>query len=173
MKGVHTMAQNIALHMNLVDRYHKIAFTDQYIWGFEYKGNIYMATTDASVLPFVTCLDKASRGCGYALRFCPKTAQKLTLMAGAELLCSKKYMEEVQATTTFIGKNGKEKTYNMGEIFEKLVTEHFGQTWEKDRVPFTQDGDLTVDNIAYQIKFQKATFCNEKTLANQEALANQ
>ena len=38
--------------------------------------------------------------------------------------------------------------------------------WEKDNVPFTKDGDLTVDGVAYQIKYQKATFCNEKSLAN-------
>ena len=46
-----------------------------------------------------------------------------------------------------------------------MVTEFYGQTWEKDNVPFTEDGDITVDGIAYQIKFEKATFTNEKTLA--------
>ena len=45
------------------------------------------------------------------------------------------------------------------------MTESFGQVWEKDNVPFTEDGDLTVNGIAYQIKFEKATFTNEKTLA--------
>ena len=58
--------------------------------------------------------------------------------------------------------------YNRGEIFEKMVTEYFGQIWVKDNVPFTEDGDITVDGIAYQIKFQKATFCNEKSIANLE-----
>ena len=54
--------------------------------------------------------------------------------------------------------------YNKGEIFEKLVTEQFGQTWVKDNVPFTDDGDLTVDGIAYQIKFESASFINEKQM---------
>ena len=58
-----------------------------------------------------------------------------------------------------------ESKYNRGEIFEKLVTEFYGQKWEKDNVPFTDDGDLTVNGIAYQIKFQKATFTSEKQLA--------
>jgi hypothetical protein len=58
-----------------------------------------------------------------------------------------------------------ESKYNKGEIFEKLVTENFGQEWTKDNVPFTKGGDLTVNGIAYQIKFEKATFTNEKTLA--------
>lgn len=152
------MMNKTALHMNLIDRYHNVAFADQYIWGFEYKGNIYMAITGANVLPFVTCLDKASRGAGYALRFCPNAQQKVALMPMATLLCSKKYFDELVDASK----------YNRGEIFEKLVTEHFGQVWEKDNVPFTKDGDITVDNIAYQIKFQKATFCNEKSIANLE-----
>ena len=152
------MTTNTALHMNLIDRYNAVAFTHEYIWGFEYKGNVYMAITDASVMPFVTCLDKASRGAGYALRFCPNAQQKLALMPKAKLLCSKAFFEETVA----------DSKYNKGEIFEKMVTEYMGQVWEKDNVPFTEDGDITVDGIAYQIKFQKATFCNEKSIANLE-----
>jgi hypothetical protein len=152
------MLTNTALFMNLIDRYNAVAFTHEYIWGFEYKGNIYMALTDSSAMPFVCTLDKASRGAGYALRFCPNAQQKLALMPNAELLCSKKFFEETVAASK----------YNKGEIFEKMVTEHFGQVWEKDNVPFTEDGDITVEGIAYQIKFQKATFCNEKSIANLE-----
>ncbi len=152
------MTTNTALFMNLIDRYNAVAFTHEYIWGFEYKGNIYMAITDSAAMPFVCTLDKASRGAGYALRFCPNAQQKLALMPNAELLCSKKFFEETVAASK----------YNKGEIFEKMVTEHFGQVWEKDNVPFTEDGDITVEGIAYQIKFQKATFCNEKSIANLE-----
>lgn len=152
------MTTNTALFMNLIDRYNAVAFTHEYIWGFEYKGNIYMAITDSTAMPFVCTLDKASRGAGYALRFCPNAQQKLALMPNAELLCSKKFFEETVAASK----------YNKGEIFEKMVTEYFGQVWEKDNVPFTEDGDITVEGIAYQIKFQKATFCNEKSIANLE-----
>lgn len=149
---------NINLFINLITRYNAVAYTHQYIWGFEYKGNVYMAITDSSVMPFVCKLDKASRGAGYALRFCPNAQQKLALMPNAILLCSKKFFEETVA----------DSKYNKGEIFEKMVTEYFGQVWTKDAVPFTEDGDVTVDGIAYQIKFQKATFCNEKSIANLE-----
>ena len=149
---------NTALFMNMIDRYNNKAAAHDYIWGFEYKGNIYMAITDESVIPFVCKLDKASRGAGYALRFCPNAQQKVALMPNAELLCSSCYFAEIVTASK----------YNKGEIFEKMVTEHFGQIWTKDNVPFTEDGDITVDGIAYQIKFQKATFCNEKSLANLE-----
>ena len=146
----------INLFKTMIDRYNAVAYTHNYIWGFEYKGIVYMAITDASVMPFVCKLDKASRGAGYALRFCPKTEQKILLMQSAQVLCSVNYFESVKA----------ECKYNKGEVFEKLITEFYGQEWTKDNVPFTVDGDLTVNGTAYQIKFEKATFCNEKSLAN-------
>lgn len=152
------MTTNTALFINLIDRYNAVAYTHQYIWGFEYKGNIYMAITDKSMMPFICTLDKASRGAGYALRFCPNAQQKLALLPQAQLLCSSRFFTETVSASK----------YNKGEIFEKMVTEKFGQAWEKDNVPFTKGGDITVDGIAYQIKFQKATFCNEKSIANLE-----
>ena len=115
-----------------------------------------MAITTSEVMPLVCKLDKASRGAGYALRFCPTTDQKLVLMPSATLLCSEKFFNEQVA----------ESKYNNGEIFEKMVTEYFGQVWVKDNIPFTEAGDIQTDGVAYQIKYQKATFCNEKSLAN-------
>ena len=149
---------NTALFKSLIDRYNKVAYTHQYIWGFSFKGNIYMAITDESYMPIICKLDKASRGAGYALRFCPNNQQKMVLITESQLICSEKYFNDMVSASK----------YNKGEIFEKMVTEHFGQVWEKDNIPFTEDGDITVDGIAYQIKFQKATFCNEKSIANLE-----
>lgn len=140
----------------MIDRYNAAAYTHNYIWGFTYKKVVYMATTTAEVMPYICKLDRASRGAGMALRFCPNAEQKVLLLPNAQPLCSEAYFTDLVETSK----------YNNGEIFEKLVTEHFGQVWVKDNVPFTEDGDLTVDGTAYQIKFQKATFCNEKSLAN-------
>ena len=149
---------NTALLLDMIRRYDAKAYTHNYIFGFRYKGNVYMAYADHTVLPAILKLDNGSRGVGMALRFVPNNSVRLALMPKAELICSTKYFDEVYTSCK----------YNRGEVFEKLVTEHFGQTWEKDNVPFTDDGDITVDGIAYQIKFQKATFCNEKSIANLE-----
>jgi hypothetical protein len=54
--------------------------------------------------------------------------------------------------------------YNKGEIFEKLVTEYFGQTWEKDNVPFWVQGDICVDGREIQIKLDSATLMNTKQI---------
>lgn len=152
------MTTNTTIYKSLIDRYNAVAYTHNYIWGFTFKGNVYMAITTSEMMPFVCKLDKASRGAGYALRFCPNAEQKLALMPSAKVLCSEKYFNEVCA----------ESKYNKGEIFEKMVTEYFGQVWTKDAVPFTEAGDIEVDGVAYQIKYQKATFCNEKSIANLE-----
>lgn len=143
----------------LIDRYNTIAYTHNYIFGFTYKGLVYAVCTTSKVLPQVLILDKASRGAGYSIRFKPNTDQKLFLLTHATALCSEEFfLQEV-----------KNSPYNRGEIFEKLITERCGQTWVKDNVPFTQAGDVEVNGVAYQIKFEKATFITEKSLARFEA----
>jgi hypothetical protein len=142
----------------LIRFYNKHAFTHNYILGFRMNKKIYFVTVDAKELDFVTKLDKASRGAGYSLRFKPDKAQKALLLSyGAQALCSAEYFEEVVA----------DSKYNRGEVFEKMVTEQmFGQVWEKDNVPYTDGGDIEeVDGTAYQVKFEKATFTNEKSMS--------
>ena len=146
---------NIALKVKMVEFYNRYAFTHNYIFGFRFNGNIWLVKVSSEILERVLMLDRASRGAGYALRFKPNRAVKSYMLScGAELLCSEKFFDELCASSK----------YNKGEIFEKLVTELNGQEWEKDNVPFTDDGDLTVDGIAWQIKFEKATFINEKQM---------
>lgn len=148
--------KNLELFNEMLAEYDTLSFTHEYIFGFAEKGTIYMVVADSKVLPLVCTLDCASRSQGYALRFKPTKAQKnLLKMYNIRPLCSTEYFEAQV--------NGSQ--YNRGEIFEKLVTELFGQKWVKDNVSFTKDGDITVNGIAYQIKFEKATFTNEKTLA--------
>lgn len=149
------MVKNTALFEKMVEFYNSRSFTHEYIIGISFQGNIYMVEITSDLLPFILKLDRASRGNGYSLRFKPNKAAKALLMSkGATLLCSVEMFEELV----------KDSKYNKGEIFEKLVTEFFGQKWEKDSVPFTDDGDLTVDGIAYQIKFESASFISEKQM---------
>lgn len=151
---------NTTMFEYLINEYNRLAYTHNYIFGFEYKGLVYAVTTTNEVLPYILKLDKASRGAGLALRFKPTNAQKMLLIAkGAEVV----------GTTEWFKNEVDSNNYNIGENFERIITERNGQTWEKDNVPFTIDGDLTVDEVAYQIKYQGATFTNEKTLARLNA----
>lgn len=148
---------NTTIFNKMIEQYDRLSFTHNYIFGFADRGTVYAVTADSKVLPLVCCLDEASRGCGYALRFKPTKAQREFLKTfKVQAVCSEKYFEEI----------AKSSKYNRGEIFEKMVTEMAGQVWVKDNIPFTKDGDLTVNGVAYQIKYNKATFANEKTLEN-------
>lgn len=147
---------NTTIFEHLFTQYEKLAFTPHYIMGFTFRGVVYMAHMDSAQVKAVIKLDKASRGQGYSLRFKPNTNQKVYMLQFAVPMVSVDFFNGMVA----------DSKYNKGEIFEKLVTEKYGQKWVKDSVPFTEDGDLTVDGVAYQIKFESATFTNEKALLN-------
>ena len=148
---------NTTIYASMIDSYNTFAYTHDYIFGFNYKGVIYFVETDSTVLPMILTLDRASRGQGMCLRFKPTTTQKIFLLAnGAKPLCSANLFNDEVANSK----------YNKGEIFEKMVTEFFGQNWEKDNVPFYMGADLATANKSYQIKFEKASFTTEKTLMN-------
>ena len=137
----------------LINFYNETSATHNYIAVFNFKGNI-IATVTTNIELFTTAvkLDSAGRGQGFSIRFKPNNKDKMALMSGQSfVLCSTEMFNTLVA----------ESKYNKGEIAEKLVTEYFGQTWTKDNVPYTVDGDITVDGVKYQIKFEKATFINE------------
>lgn len=154
------MTTNATLHAHMTNAYDNASFTHHYIFTFVYAGMVYAVNADmhAAELMAITSISKASRGAGYALRFRPTNDIKRYLIAmGATTLCSKAYFDSLV----------KSSKYNKGEVAEMLVTEQlFGQTWEKDSVPFTQGGDIEADGIAYQHKHEGATFCNERSLRN-------
>ncbi len=148
--------KNLTLLISMIETYNTLAYTHNYIFGFEYRGNIYSVTTDNKYLDCLLTLSKASRDAGMALRFRPTREQKelMFTLYKPELICSKEYFENMV----------KDSKYNKGEIFEKMITEKNGQNWKKDSAKFTVSGDIEINNIAYQIKFEKATFASEKTL---------
>lgn len=154
--------KNTELKQTILAFYNRRAYAHLYIMGFRFGGSIYFVIVKAQMLDHLTKLDKASRGAGMALRFKPTKAQKNLMMSlGAEVLCSEKFFDELCEMSK----------YNKGEIFEMLITEHFGQTWVKDNIPFTKAGDIEVDGVAYQIKFEKATFINEAQMMRLSAEA--
>ncbi len=135
--------------------YRNLSAAHTYILGFEVGHEVYMITRK-HVGQFLS-YEKASRGQGMGLRLRMKSADRKRLVKKAIRLGS---VEEL--------KNGK---YNKGENFERLVFEHYGQKWEKDTEPFTKCGDICVDGVEIQIKFDGATFTVEKTLKRQKKMA--
>lgn len=131
--------------------YRNYSAADSYILGFTYAHNLYMIEVN-EIMPRFLSVEEASRNQGENLRLRLKKKYKEQLLRkGAIMLGS--------ADCLVADK------YNKGEIFEKLVTEHFGQTWEKDTVPFWIQGDINVNGKEIQIKLDSATLMNTKQIA--------
>lgn len=148
----------------MIQKYDEKSFTHLYIIGIKWKKQVVACVVTSAVLEKITMVDKASRGAGYSLRFKPNTTIRLYLLKNALAtykICSVDELERVAREE--VGKRT-----NRGSAFEKLVTEYFGQEWHKDSVPFTEAGDIEVNGKAYQIKYEGATFCNEKQLRGLE-----
>ena len=135
--------------------YRNLSASHTYAIGFVLNGNLYMSERK-QVGQFVT-YEKASRGQGMGLRLRLKKADKVRLSKRAICLGSADRLTET--------------AYNKGENFERMVFEHYGQTWEKDTVPFTESGDIQINGIEIQIKYDGATFTVEKTLKRQMEIA--
>lgn len=134
----------------MIKAYRNLSVANSYIVGFTYQKKLYYVEMD-EIAPVMLNVEKASRNQGENLRLRIKADTKKSLMhnkpvclGSADILIADKY--------------------NKGEIFEKLVTEHFNQTWEKDTVPFWEDGDLTVYGMKVQIKLDSATLMNTKQM---------
>lgn len=143
--------------MVMINEYRKYSAADEYIIGYIYEHQIYFIVTPEIDEDYLA-IEKASRNQGENLRLRMKSAQKKALMASNPVCLGSE-----EALTA-----GK---YNKGENFEKLVTEYFGQIWEKDNIPFWVQGDIRLNNKEVQIKLDSATLMNTKQLQNMQAVA--
>lgn len=132
----------------MIRNYRKYSAADGYIIGFTYGGNLYMIEID-EIMPRFLNVEQASRNQGENLRLRLKKKHKEQLMkknpiclGSADCLVADKY--------------------NKGEIFEKLVTEFYGQKWKKDTIPFWVQGDINIFGKEIQIKLDSATLMNTK-----------
>ena len=145
------------LQKHLLNLYHNYSATDNYILGFTFNGLIYSYICKSVELNDYITLSRESskKGGSITLRFRPTKSDKIELLLkGAKIVCSKNHFDNLVANSK----------YNKDEIFEKLVTELSCQVWQKDSIPFWQSGDLKIDGIDYQLKFEGATLASEKTL---------
>lgn len=154
----------MAIKEFMIQKYDLHNYAHLYIIGIKWKKQIIACVVTSAVLEKIVTLDRASRGEGYSIRFKPNMKTRMYILRNALetfKICSVDELERVAKTE--VGNRT-----NRGTAFEKLVTEYFGQVWRKDSVPFTEAGDIEVNGKAYQIKYEGATFCNEKQLRGLE-----
>lgn len=134
----------------MIKNYRKYSAADSYIVGFIYEKMLYMVRV-AEIMPRYLNVEEASRNQGENLRLRLKKAHKTQLM---------------KKTPICLGSADclNDNKYNKGEIFERLVTEWYGQKWEKDTIPFWVQGDINLNGKEVQIKLDSATLMNTKQI---------
>lgn len=135
--------------------YNKASAAHTYALGFTAQHNLYAVKMSFAQLSKYFKLARASskRGGFAKVRIVLRAADRMELMASAELL----------GPDSLLVKDSK---HNKGENFERELTERWtGETWQKDSVPFWMDGDIRVNGVAIQVKFDGAELTNERTLA--------
>lgn len=153
-----------AIKTYLLCEYIRLAATHAYIFGYAVGGIVYAARVmDArALLPVLTYVDKASskNGGTYSLKYRANMTTWAAVVSQAvevKMVCTVEYLENLKA-------NSKK---NRGQLFEELVAKTFGGELEtKSNLKFTEGGDMNLDGVAYQIKYTKATFTDEKTIQN-------
>ena len=59
------------------------------------------------------------------------------------------------------------KYFNIGYVNQTMTDKTFGGELEtKSNLKYTEGGDMNLNGVAYQIKYTKATFTDEKTIQN-------
>ena len=130
--------------------YENASAADKYIIGFVYRHQLYFTMVDDIDLEWLA-IEKASRNQGENLRLRIRKSAKDALMATNPICLG----SEDRLTAD---------KYNKGENFEKIITEYFGQVWEKDTVPFWVQGDICLNGVEVQIKLDSATLMNTKQI---------
>lgn len=135
--------------------YEKFTAAEGYIIGFPVDNDVYAIQFDRIPRKYTRVQKECSScGGGYGLYVNvkgKKVAQDLLRKA-----------VKVGTVDELIDPNGK---WNKGVMFEKMVWEHNGMEFRgKDRVPFFESGDITIDGKEIQVKYLHARICYDRTL---------
>ena len=154
---------NEAIKYHLCTEYNRLAATHFYVYGIVKNGLVLAYTvtkSGAESLMSLATLDRASskNGGTYSIKFKPNKEQKAILEAIADevkVVCTEDYLEAEFAS----------RRQNRGQIFEELVAKMMGgKQATKKNAKFTECGDIEVGGIQYQVKYNKATYTDERTL---------
>lgn len=139
----------------MIKNYRKFSAADEYILGFIYKHQLYMLRMAEIPPRYITKSHESQSQGGWEnlMLFLTNPMKEQMIRKGAICLGSEDLVL-----------NGE---YNKGVEFERLVYEMNGQTFRgKDNVPFYMAGDINIDGVEIQIKFQGARLTKENTIEN-------
>lgn len=158
------------LRHELVSFYRSNAGTHEYMIVYSYVNKMFIACVNDERTDFLeraTRVDRManSRGGWATLRMARKMELLKVLESCAyETIDMEMSVEEFEALAKDSEYTGS-KQVNRGNAAERWITEELaGQTWVKDSVSFDKQGDVVVNGIDYQVKFENATFTTERAM---------
>lgn len=159
------------LRHELVSFYRSNAGTHNYMIVYSYVNRMFIACIDDKRTDFLeraTRVDRMSskRGGWATLRMARKNELIDVIESCAHEIIDMKMnldeFEELAKNSQYTGS----KQVNRGNAAERWITEELaGQTWVKDSISFDKQGDVVVNGIDYQVKFENATFTTERAMA--------
>lgn len=142
--------------------YNEHSFTgDNYIVGYHKDGLVHVCVIKYHFADLATS-DTSSKRCGHStmcLRYRQTSATVKTIRNHATdeyILCT---VDELERVARAYGNRA-----NRGKAFERLITEHYGQTWTDNTVEWWTGADIVVNGTGYQIKYDRCNFCNEEQI---------
>jgi hypothetical protein len=152
---------------NFFRYYNKLAGCHKYLIFFEYLGNIYCATTDRI----------APRWCVEARESYRKSKKTGEVIGGGEqkwmMSMKNNHKEELIKKGADVAMT-KEEFEKLGDIYSNkgrrcelwLHNKYNLGEHKNDCVRFDKGGDVCIDGVEYQVKFQNASLTNVRTLRN-------
>lgn len=139
----------------MIKNYRKFAAHDAYIIGIERGAYLFMVVVFELMPRWIkVSRESSSKGGGKKLKLYINSHDR-DLLIKTNGICLGK-TKEVLPLNRF---------KNKGDAFECLLTELCGLNYEKpNSIGFWADGDLNVNGIKYQIKYNTASIVTEKTL---------
>jgi hypothetical protein len=140
---------------NAIRYYRKFSGADEYIVGFLYKHILYAIQVD-ELMPRWLVMKPEIKGHAEKLQMDLKVKHKKELInKGATPICSEEEFLEMN-----------KDMHNKGFTFERLIFNLNGQgeTWARDTVGFEKCGDININGVEIQIKFQNAQIVTVPTL---------
>ena len=147
------------LQQNMLQEFYNATATHYYIFGVAYRGRVkaYMVNLDVDGYAVMFNEKPTTASRQVVIKYRSTKAKREWLEAHATTSLDLMSIEDLKASCrTKTNRYGKTYTENCGECFEWLLAEHFGINQNaKSNLKHTDGGDLVIDGIAYQVKYEK------------------
>ena len=146
-----------AYRMNDATDVFAVAYTDLRKPANNHPVRVSLIPADDMGAYLTTSRKSSSHGGGLVLRFRPTNTYKMDMRNryGAVTICT--YGELVETLENMRAASDKPRKLNLGHAVEYVLCERWNVEWNLNDTPHTVKGDITLDGVEYQVKWQGAS----------------